>query len=430
VQLFLTLAGHRSLWTFHDSTSLASWLAALPWRREGGLAIIRGGGQTTAPLFIEALASAVASADGGVRSYQLIPLELGVENGILEAIAATLGLPNCARPRDFVLNLSELSHERSLVFTAVCSGEIEAPFLAGAMQLLDHLSKQPVPVPLTIFLLAVGPIAGSAPAVFDFRTGSPAEPPLAFSSSSAVARWAAYLHHRVAWECGGDAELATKWCAHAEWEALISRVGNDDGLERLLNCLASEELQSLPRQYCLDWLDFFEQRGRMPGQGAWRPAAGDGARAAPWLARALLLKKPAGALRWRLRRLLTCRPLAAALLARCLELEGELLGRFAGELIAETSRAPERCRVAWQSFIDRTTPALTYPASHPAIPDAPEDTWLFGTLGEVLYHLDAELSYGDRRRYRELLALRNGIAHGHHVGWQQCEILQRMSALS
>ncbi len=348
--------------------------------------------------------------------------------GFLACLADSLGLPEPAQLRTFAASLSEALTERAYVFTVVLDSAPSAAWLNQEQELLDMLSKISSTAVFTMVGFFQGSSAAGAPLLFDFRVGVPAASALGEVSASEVARWSAYLHQRLAWECGGDVELAIQWAERGDLADIAASVGLDETLEATLGRLAEARFAQLSQEVASAWRAFASGAAApSAGVGMWRQSHCAEWRPAPWLARALLRQGATGAARWQLRGCLVCRPLAAAILAACFDLETRLQARHAARLIMDTSSLSGRAAETHEAYIAGQYPALSYPPSHPAPPDRPEDVWLFASLGEVVTHLSPSLSRTVRSDYRDLVSLRNGIAHGHHVGWAQCQTLHRLS---
>lgn len=418
---------------FHASARFRDWAGARPWMSGGGFAIMRSGGPTASQMLSDSLASAVFAADAGVSEPRLWAMEAAtLEQSILFAVAEALGFGLSDRPRELAARLGPALQFRNMILVGQMSCELDSCRVAETGELLDCLSKLPQPAPLTIVLFVHGENAAGAPTVFDFRTGAPNELALAYLDAPESTRWAAYLHHRLAWESAGDLERTFTFASAPELASLPARAGDDAALERALGTLADRGFAALDGPTRAAWRAYAAGSDTLPtaGEGLWRPEFGDDLRPAPWLARALLRLGAKGAPRWRLRGCLACRPLATEVLGRCLELETRLHAAHATELIFAVTSAEARAQELYSRFKAGESPLLAYPLDHPAPPNQPEDVWLFATMGEVVRQLRPKLNCSVADRYWELVSLRNGVAHGHHVGWAQWQALRRLSGLS
>lgn len=143
----------------------------------------------------------------------------------------------------------------------------------------------------------------------------------------------------------------------------------------------------------------------------------------PWIARALLARPQEQAARWALRAGLVCQPLAAALLARCLELEAGWRTMSCRRLLRFTGARPADVSARQRRFFQDALGGVEYPAAHPARPVETADAWAFATLGELIECLDqAHSGESWLRPARELRDLRNALAHGHPATWRHCEL--------
>lgn len=87
----------------------------------------------------------------------------------------------------------------------------------------------------------------------------------------------------------------------------------------------------------------------------------------------------------------------------------------------------DRAREAHRRFLGNGADAIGYPGARPAPPVEPGDVWLFSSLGEIVTGLAPRLPAATVTAYRQLVALRNGLAHGHHPGWLQCQAIRKLS---
>jgi len=399
----------------------------------GGFALLRSGGPNAADFLGDSLRGAIHAANTGASDLQIVPLETAsAEVGFAACLAETLGLPPPQRLRDFAEKVAVALDGRPCVFLGQLATEPPVAFLSEAAELQDFLGKLAGRPALAILVLVSGPSAATSALTFDFTTGHPVEAALAHLEGPQATSWTAYLHHRLAWECAGDLELALLWASEPAVESLSRRVGDDTALETQLGQLADRRFATLEELVRDSWLAFAQQTRAAPstdGPGYWHPNPSDSSRPQAWLARALLRAETRGAARWLLRSCINCRPLGAEILGRCLELEVALRTRHAATLISASAFVTDQTQESFRRFREGRNAALAYPASHPSPPDQPEDAWLFASLGEVVTALDGHLTPGARRSYRDLVALRNGLAHGHHPGWAQVQAIRNLASL-
>lgn len=432
MQPAITLGGHRASWTFHGSTALASWLGARPWIEGGGLAFIRCGGPNAADFLAEALRGATHGADAGASNLRLVPLETrSAIAGFATCLAETLGLPVPDRLRTFAEKVGEVLEGRTLLFVGRLDASPSVNFVSEAAELKDLLTKLPTQPALTVIVVYEGEELTHSALTFDFTSGRPIESVLAPLETIGAGPWNAYLHHRLAWECAGDLELSLEYAADATIDSLKQRAGDDEALESVLGQTSDSRFNTLEEPVRLAWLDFASESKPVPlnMRGRWQPQPGDTPRPQPWLARSLLRAGASGASRWQLRDCLSCQPLASAILARCLELESGLRTRHSPTLLQRSNILRDQTREAHRRFLAGGNSKLVYPQNHPAPPNHPDDVWLFATLGEVVNALSGHLIPATADSYRDLVGLRNGLAHGHHPGWAQLEAIRRFDAM-
>jgi hypothetical protein len=433
VQPAITLGGHRAPWAFHGSAALASWLGARPWIEGGGLAFVRCGGPNAADFLAEALRGATHGADAGASELRLMPLETGrAPFGFSTCLADTLGLPAPERLRTFAEKVGEALEGRTRLFIGRLDTAPSVNFISEAAELKDLLTKLPSQPALTMIVIYQGEGLLHSALTFDFTSGRPIESVLAPLETIGAGQWSAYLHHRLAWECAGNLELALAWAGELAIDSLSQRAGDDEALEAALGQASDSRFTTLDEPVRQAWLDFATESKPMPPTemgGRWQPQPGDTPRPQPWLARSLLRAGALGASRWQLRDCLSCHPLATAILIRCLELEASLRTRHSPTLLRRGHTLTERTREAHQQFLEGRNSTLIYPQNHPAPPNHPDDVWLFASLGEVVTALSGILVSATARSYRDLVGLRNGLAHGHHPGWAQLEAIRKFDAM-
>ena len=437
MQIPVSLGGHRTLWSFRDSARFSGWLSTRPWLSGGGLAVLRCGGPGAGQVLEEVLQGAVLAADAGacrpqVREWNIPEDEAG---GSFGALGDALGLAQTpSRARELAQRLGPVLSEQQIILVGRLAGDDarKGRLLTELGELLDLLSKQPERPTLTLLLWTDGGQLGGAPSTFDFRIGGPAEMALTALGAPDPVRWATYLHHRLAWESAGSLERTLLTAAAPELATLPAHTGDDAALEMALGLLADRFFATLTDANRQAWTNYAAQpAASYPANcpGLWIPVAGDEPRPEPSLARALLRRGAEKRVRWRLRDSVACRPLATELLMRCLDLEAQLRTDHAHALIPRPAAAGERCNDQHARYADGRLPLMEYPASHPAPPTRQEDVWLFATLGEIVRYLDPGLNRNVSRRYHDLVDLRNAVAHGHHVGWNQWQALRRLSGL-
>jgi hypothetical protein len=416
------LASRDAPWTFHDSSRLSSWLEEAPWLHEGGILALRVSGPRHAECLGTWIQAVVCAIDAGASEVQVRALgpatthhtaagvvrealDVGLagrgdERGDLEAIAQVLSI------RSFVLVVDASSWTGAEASSAF---ELLRAIGAGARKLVRGAV-------LTAVVVHHEPMwAGGDELALDL--GGPTSSFSEALSLPEAALWATYVHHRLAWEVGGNLDRALAWNDMLMERA--PRMGDDGALESLLNLLSTETWTRLSDAHRSTVQAFLRaspsdpERARLRSEleqhrALWHP--GGVMRLVPWMARALLLSEATPLLRAQLRWSLICLPLRRDLLARCLDVEGFARAAHARDL----GDPPEEARASWESFRhgEPSSDTRFYPVSSPAVPDGP---FAFVELGGFLTALRA----GQSRvaALHRLRIVRNYLAHGHYASW-------------
>lgn len=424
MQIEVNLGGCNAFWHFHGSATFQSWLERRPWMRDGGICVIRSRASNTAagPLIpaIRRGAHAVHE-DNGYLTVRVVSCG-GAAGTPQQALMRHFGLDINMRPveaRDLIR--TRLLDRRQLLIMQD-EDEVDLYDWERFFALTEHYLKAAVPVPLAIVVIDTRAKLTYEP-VCHFDTGYTR--PQVLADAAIVddpTIWSRYVHMRAWWDAAGSMDQAS---------ALTSRlatagVGRDEAVEDALQTFA-EELWPTYKQFenlLHQWLD----SGRRPAPAhveaellnrglLWRPPGMQGLQVVPSVGRSVL-KQPSlpeiGV--WHLRPAIVCAPLAAELLSLCLLFENRIRLRLSGR--GDIGKLKDETKSRHQTFCDGNDLQTHYPVRHPAPPLKPSDVWAFASLGETLYSCSPSLVSDVDKSVRDL---RNGLAHGHYVGWWHCE---------
>lgn len=436
MDLRVSLAQFETSWRFVDSGQLETWLASRPWVDGGGVRLLRASGPAQATLLTEALPARVHAVDQGRTNVDALLVPGFEEAGDVRALAKrAFDIQPSSTRRVLELAADVLSHQRTLLVldgTRLPDGAVRA-FIEAAMQLASDVAKLRPSVALPVLVIHSPSFPASAGS-WSFTSGGPLGEVLGRADAQPSARWAAYVHIRLAWESAGDLDVALEWAAPAAGLSF----GADDGLERILNALADEDWQRLDssrRELLQGYLAMLGKRpwDRMEyirrteelqaAQLAWRPSGVAHVRPVPWAARALARQgQSLPHTKTLLRSCMTCAPIAKEVVSRCLDLEAYLR---ACHTLDSVPRPPGKADEALRDFQGRGHESFDrrfYPSDSPAA--ALVDTSAFMTFGEFLERLPVQ---GWRRKaIHQLRQLRNSVAHGHYVGWESLRMLEEL----
>lgn len=427
------LASREIPWSFEGSHRLSTWVDTALSGQESNVLAIRVSGPRQAELLSAAVVTMVYAAGAGGSDVQirLLGSEVPVRtaSGVLrDALEVELSAGADQR-RDIERVADELSiRQRVLAVDATGWTRTEAKRTFDALAALGTSAcKLEHGAALSAMVMHQAPLwADALEAAVD--VGGPAVSVTEALVSSPSVLWSAYLHHRLAWEAGGDLDRALGWNDTLAQSA--RSYGDDDAFESQLGALSTAALTPELRSAVLAYLraspkDPTQARVRREleqQRALWSPSGVT--RVVPWIARAILLADPTPLLRAQLRWGLVCAPLRRDLLALCLELEGAARATHARDV----GDPPESARDDWDTFRARRpgSDARFYPAESPATPEGP---LAFAELGAFLTALRA----GPARAtmLHRLRLLRNYLAHGHYISWacvkEISEIVQSLS---
>ncbi|MCG5512325.1 hypothetical protein [Ectothiorhodospira shaposhnikovii] len=256
----------------------------------------------------------------------------------------------------------------------------------------------------------------------DVTRGLPVVSPDPLLSGPDEFAWNAYLHHRVAWEVGGQVDSASELASMTAG----MEIGDDNAFEELLNRQASIALSKhgLSADACIRILERW-----LRGQDAfitqehrdlltWRPQATT-RYLKPYVARAILLNRSisiASDLKDAIRSATVCQPLIGCLFSATLEIEYRQRPKHTKNAIDRLDQAIiDKAKKMHSEFCDRDfiVERLLYPSTSRIAPCGPDDWPGFLSYGQVVPR--------DERAFR----LRNALAHGHPPSWQGVALLRQ-----
>jgi len=293
------LAGHATQWLFPGSRGLSTWLADVPWRAEGGAAIVHLSGDDDGYGFMPALERQIYGHDAG-RNNVRVELISGTvpAAGLRETICQWFHISPDAAPWQTREALARVfaAHPTCIV-CAPAAIDLNSDPWNDAMDLLDELSKSAIPSTPIIVLLDNKRQRLHGRRSFDFNRGKPSFSILDTEHATDTSLWRAYLHTRLAWESGGDPTTAQAMSTAVSGSL---RCGDDEHLEKSLNDWASQQWQTTPTKQAELLENCLSRPEATNGQLAchaadlesaglvWRPWGTTRRAPVPWVARALL----------------------------------------------------------------------------------------------------------------------------------------------
>ncbi len=429
----LHITGSSAAWELRDSLALTRWLDSQPWQEASGDAIALRLDAPDTDRHIESLLirhiNSHASSRPGFHTFQLekpassLRLELTVEFELSASHSAW----------DFVPQLAKCLGERPLIVFIHLAPVLTdtAPLEAELRQLTDAAQKSASELRLLfVFFLNPAQTLGSV-RTLDFTTGEPRTELFPSGNSQKAARWAAFTHLRLAWECAG--QPLNTLASDLWWQGQPApSVGSESELEVALNAHAVyvgshldksifESVQQVLRKssHGPETVDL-AKRGLL-----WRYHADAAFTVAPWLARLWLKRGCTERERPLLRNSLNCAWLSRDLLSRCLALESRIRQRHALLSGFPANPPSEDARKPLNIACNNASSMSAYPIGHPCPPDIKRDAWLYASFGEWEAAHPAAPGF-----WRDLLRLRNTLAHEHYVGWRHLVEVTRLGELA
>lgn len=406
------LAGVQLTWRFGRTDAETRWLDSRPWSNRGGVLTLRVGGPAGGDAVGASVLDRVRQIEGSRFARDVFATSTELDLPMSDALAQIRRWLEVGEPRSAAERLASTAAalrevERVWVVQAQKLHEMPTRFPDELRNVLEALQKLDPRARAAVVLL--DNVARKSEAI-DLRRGMPIA---GIGVGMPVALWDWYVHHRLAWESGGDIDRAQRW-----QDALSSvRRGDDDGIEVRLNEAADVALNELPSRTREVLLACAGRPIDVGGVARWleedalEPLAWDPSgvlEPLPWVARALLRRtgysSPA---RGALRAALVCAPLRDLVVARCLAWEGQVRGAR-----VPAGQPSERTRSIFAQFergsgVERSG----YPRGSPAVP---RSAWEFASLGEFIAALPPTRTTATMHEVRRL---RNAMVHGHHVSW-------------
>lgn len=413
----VSLASSSLPWRFRDSSSLETWIGDRGWRGTSGRIVLEIAHPHLSSELGQRVVDLLLLTEG--PGADCVPVEVEADKLVppfWQSVCQAMGLDDNEGYWPFLRTVGEFVRDPR--FLLVWGEADPLGTVEHARTFVIDLGKAAPSCQIT-FVLPIARVVSGHERGWDLGVGGPCQPALDSLDLPDPVLWRRYVHHRLAWETGGDLQRARCWDS-AGIGSIAS--GDDAALERQLNDCAVADLHALTSEVVERWNMSLQAdahghvaapKGSLSSELErlglwWRPLHTDRLRPSPWAARAALLGSPNGLLRPWLRSCLSCAPLAREIMGRCTDMESLERSRLARPLRAaspnlETQQIQDRYTDPGD-FLQRT-----YPPSSPA---RPHDVWDFASFGEIL----KKTQMG--RGYREdLRQIRNTLAHGHPPSW-------------
>ena len=429
----LNIAGSSAAWELRDSLALTRWLDSQPWKEASGDAIALRLDAPDTDRQIESLLIRNISAYAYTMPGICTLLLRSPASSLRRELAVEHELPAEHSAWDFVPQLAQSLDGRPLIVLIHLAPALTdtALFEAELQQLTDAARKSVAELRL-LFVFFVNPTQtlGSV-RTFDLTTGEPRTELFRLGNSLKAARWAAFTHLRLAWECAG--QPLNTIASGLWWQVQPSpSVGSESELEVALNAHAGH----VGSKYDKSIIESVRQvlRRSSPGPEAldlarrgllWRQHADAAFTVAPWLARLWLRQGCTERERPLLRNSLNCAWLSRDLLSRCLALESRIRHRHS--LLSGLPTNPpsdDACRPL-NIACNEASGMSAYPIGHPSPPQIKRDEWLYASLGEWEAAHPSAPGF-----WRDLLRIRNALAHEHYVGWRHLVEITRLGEMA
>ncbi len=234
--LRVRLAGSEAVWYPAASEQLIGWLETAPWDAAGGARIIRVSGPEGWHAIVDAVGTIVRGLDSGVGVRLRTGQAARAGGAPQDLVASVLGGTTGLSMRDWLTATGRaLAVDRCVVaLDTIGAPAGEAQRLRSNMDEIGAtLRKFRSDAVLTVLVGSDDP-SGQAWAL-DVALPEHAD----LAARTETARWAYYLHQRLAWESGGNLDRARRWEAGMA-EARLG-FGDDEAFEQLTNEWATEE---------------------------------------------------------------------------------------------------------------------------------------------------------------------------------------------
>lgn len=377
----------------------------------------------------EAIASTVYGVNG-VNSKLRVELLNNFEGERVSpfmAIKRLLGIDEALNHYESVRAARAELSEFDYVFVFVTAAGFDQRWWEEIRGLADLLEKGQPAVCLCAIALDPWCAIDSVPR-FDFLRALPAPDVLSMSDASDSALWRRYVHHRIAWEAGGDITLARAFDLQLHGIAVGSEQVLEQGFNEIAATYFKESGMGDQLQAFLEGIDNPRGVTQTPDVDArrtelmrcgliWCPPFSGGNEVTPWASRALLRTATATASKARLRANLVCVPIAGEIFSFCARAEAVTRQHLSRKTKRELP--PPAAGESLDKLVRGKDDYLDYPLGHPAPPSRLEDIWTFAPFGDFL---GAHHSVDVLSNHRKLLGLRNAVAHGHYVTWRHVQL--------
>lgn len=410
----VTLAGHRRSWRAMGAGAVEDWLRAAPWDSTGR------------PLAVRVARSEDVDLATGLRvDLRVMGMEADWPRvdvigstycgaNWVEGLAGWMGI-QVENRRQLAESFGRLASDAPrLVVLQLGASAAPAAWMENIEALTDLCRKLEVPARVAFIIAAA---QGDLPAGAERL--DLAWPVDAVRCHDTRQRWFGYVHERVAWHSAGRLDLALGL------EPLLAGLREEDerGLEDALDRHAERCFTELPSGFARLVQESLPAVVRVPEAQMPAGLAGAdarGSRIAPWLARALLARCAGHPSRRQLRAAVVCRPIAARLLSRCMDLEQRVLDAAAPK-IGAYQPSPE-VEASWYKLTSERG-GVEHRLTPRGVRDL-EGPMDLASLGEILTlvgHQDVP-----KDSVHELRRVRNALAHGSPVGWEAFAILDQL----
>jgi hypothetical protein len=414
---------------------LSSWLQSVPWVETGGIRVIKTADHTLVPILAETLTRTSRACDpsGWLRIYESLDNPAcSLSCAMTQMVSGTPAELNARKLRD---RISDVLADHPCIFLIKGERGTARKMYEEASALEDQISKTEVRYPLVIVFFDNAGEPMFPRDDFDLTVGYPIETTLAGMTQTDSEVWGRYLHARTAWEVAGNLDEA-----QSALGPMVNELQkfDDDALERTFNHYASQRAARLPGDHGTLFGEYMDQLGqylqpsltlklaviRLIRKGIlWRPPERSSPVPTPWYARHLLLTGVSVDIQPLLRHAVLCGPLAREILGACFDVEAQERTAYWKKRMQNSanSETTDECEGKYKDFLDqRHWSAFSfYPKDCPAIPN---QSWHFASFGQFFDGLPSDARTDARR---QMVRVRNAIAHGHYVGWNLLTVLRK-----
>ncbi len=426
------ITGSSAAWDLRDSLELARWLNAQPWEKACGETIALRLDIQDNDCHIESLLTRhIAAHASHMPGMCVLRLE-ETASSLRRELAAGYELSAGHNAWDFMPQLAQcLGGQPLIALVHLAPVFTDTSFLESELQQITDAARKSSAALRLHFIFFLGPFQtiGSV-RTLDLTTGEPRTELFGSSTTPKAARWAAFTHLRLAWECAGK-PLSTL-ASDIWWRSQSApTIGSESELEAVLNSHArhvgSTEDKSIIESVrrLLRKSTFGSEIIELARRGLlWKSHPDAAFTVAPWLARLWLQQGCSDRERSLLRNSLNCVWLSRDILFRCLAMENSVRQRHTLLSGVPTSPPSEDARKSLHIACTEASSMSAYPSGHPCQPDFNRDGWHYASLGEWDAAHPAAPAF-----WRDLRRLRNALAHEHYVGWRHVMEVTRLGEL-